>query len=226
MSPATFYSPARIAIFIACFTLLLTLALIPTRAAERLPMLGEVADADVVAAIAVRVVDEGATDLARAEAAAQVAPVLIFDAGVRPREVATLSATLDAIDAVRSDRGLSETEQGRALDAIPDLSVGPADFLLLELNPRDWRAVREESLGLLTDILTGNISDADVVTVRETMEERVADDLNNEQMRLVTALVAPRVSANITTDAQATEAARVDARLRIDEVTWPSPRAT
>ena len=219
MSPAAFYSPARIAIFVACFTLLLTLALIPTRAAERLPMLGEVADAAVVAVIDVRVVDEGATDLARAEAAAKVAPVLIFDAGVRGREVATLSTTLDAIDAVRSDRGLSETEQGRALDAIPDLSVGPADFLLLELNPRDWRTVREESLGLLTDILTGNISDADVVTVRETMEERVADDLNNEQMRLVTALVTPRVSANITIDAEATEAGRADARLRIDEVT-------
>lgn len=219
MSPAAFYSPARLAVFVLGLALLLTLALIPTRASERLPMLGEVAEADVLAEIDLRVVDDEATALARDAAAAEVAPVLIFDAGVRAREVATLAATLDAVDEVRAQTDLSSTEQGRALDAIPDLRVGPADFLLLELSPRDWRVVREESLGLLTDILTGNINDADVATVRESVEERVGTGLNKDQVSLVTALVAPRVSANITVDQAATEAARASARLRVDEVT-------
>ncbi|PZC41937.1 MAG: hypothetical protein DK306_002432 [Chloroflexi bacterium] len=219
MSPAAFYSPTRIATFVVALTLLLTVALIPTRPAERLPMLGQVAELDISAELDINVSDDEATTAARDAAAADVAPELIFDAGVRAREVAILSNTLDGVDAVRADRTLSETEQGRALDAIPDLAVGPADFLLLELSLADWDIVKLESIGLLTDLLTGNIDDAELQTVRETVEERVSSDLNDDQVRLVAALVAPRVMANVTVDERATELARATARAAIDEVT-------
>lgn len=219
MSPAAFYSPTRVATFVLALTLLLTVALVPTRPAERLPGLGEISDTDVLAQIEVSVVDDEATREAREVAAARVAPELIFDAGVRAREVAILSNTLTAVDEVRADLTLSETEQGRALDAITDLAVGPADFLLLELSQVDWDLVKLESIGLLTDILTGNIDEDELATVRETVEERVSSELNDDQIRLVAALVAPRIAANITVDEEATEAARAEARAGVDEVT-------
>ena len=219
MTPAAFYSPTRIATFVVALTLLLTVALIPTRPAERVPGVGQPAETDVLATIDVTVVDEEATETAREEAADGVAPSLIFDAGVRAREVAILSNTLDAIDDVRADLTLSETEQGRALDAIPDLAVGPADFLLLELSEDDWTGVKEESIGLLTDVLTGNIETTEVATVQETVEERVSSEINDDQVRLVAALVAPRVMANVTVDEVTTEAARDAASAAVDEVT-------
>ena len=218
MTPAAFYSPARIATFVVALTLLLTVALIPTRPAERLPGLAQTAEIDIVATLDVSVVDEAATEAAREEAAGDVASDLIFDAGVRAREVAILSNTLDAIDTVRADRTLSATEQGRALDAIADLTVGPADFLLLELTASDWAGVKAESLGLLTDILTGNIGTTAVANVRENVEERVSGDLNDDQLRLVAALVAPRIMANVTVDETATEAARQTARDAVEEI--------
>ena len=219
MTPAAFYSPARIATFVVALTLLLTVALIPTRPAERPLTLGQLAEIDVVAALDVTVVDEAATEAARDEAAAGVPPHRTFNGGVRAREVAILSNTLDAVDAVRADLTLSETEQGRALDAIRDLTVGPADFLLLELAAGVWDEVKTESIDLLTDILTGNVDTTDVATVRETVEERVSGELNDDQLQLVVALVAPRVMANVTTDEEATEAARQTARDAVDEVT-------
>lgn len=219
MPPPAFYTPVRLAAFIVALTVLLAAALVPIDPAETVPGQGQIASLGIHARNDITVVDEDATEAARAAAAAAAAPTLDFNLGVRDAELTILANTLIAVDEVRGDRTRTETEQGQALDAIPDLDVGLAGFLLLSLTDARWDAVKAEARNLLGAILTASLGEEEVETVRSTLKERVRGELNDDQVQLVAALVGPRVRANTIVLQAETAADRAAARAAVDPVT-------
>lgn len=223
MPRSTYYSPARVAIFVVVLAVALTIALIPINPTRDVPALGDTPNEDVTApadlefaSTALAAEARAHTEDARAAAAAAVIPTLTFDAGVRTAQGDELASFLDEIDAVRDDRLLTDDERSTQLGAIPGQYVSlRGQTLILGLSNLQWLRAKLRATDLLDEVLDGNITEQQIEAARADVPARVGVGFTPAQSEVIAELVAPLLRPNVGVDVAATERVRDAARAAI-----------
>ncbi|MEE9277957.1 MAG: HDIG domain-containing metalloprotein [Dehalococcoidia bacterium] len=226
MPRAQFYSSTRVATFVVALAVALTLALIPIDPERGVPELGDTPNEDIAAPQdlefrSAALADRAAvlTEQARDAAAADVIPALIFDAGVRTAQSATLERFLAAVDAVRDDRLLTDAERAAQIRAIPGQFVSPSERILIRgLSGAQWLRVKERASALLEEVLNGAITEQQLQAARDAVPARIGLGFSPDESEVIAALVTPLLAANLGIDVAATEQARAAARAAVPAI--------
>lgn len=182
---------------------------------------GEPATVDLYAARTVTFTSEVLTRQAREAAAAAVSDIYDPpDNRTARQQVLLLRDILDYIDSVRADTFADASRKRLDLMAIRDLSLpGDVADLILSADDEAWADMRAEALTVLEQVMRSQVRSNQVDEVRRSLPVRVSVDLNDEQARVVVALVGPLIVPNSLYNEAATEAAREAARQAVEPVT-------
>lgn len=152
----------------------------------------------------------------RDEAAAGVADVVVYDAGVRSQQLQRLSAQVDQVTQVRNTPNLGTTEKAARLDNIEGLKLSQrARLIAVGLDAEQWGGAIAEADRVLRAILGESIAEQDVAMQRGRVRTRIDPGLTSDQMLLVEELVQPLVIANLKVDQEKTQQARDRARAEV-----------
>jgi cyclic-di-AMP phosphodiesterase PgpH len=144
--------------------------------------------------------------------------VLREDPNVARNQVGELSSALESVEDVRGDASLTEDEAIEQVRSVAEgLSDAQADSLL-ELSSGEWSRVRTESVRLVEDVFSEEISNEDVAGVRDGMAQRADPQLSASERNLAVALARPYVRANVEVDEEATTEAREEAAADVEPV--------
>jgi hypothetical protein len=200
---------------------ILAIDLIPNTVAVEV---GDVAAEDILAPRAVSFVSASETEAARAEAEAAVEPIYVEirpPAEIRARQLAAFDAEVTAIQAILADRDggtLAPTEvQARLEEAAPSLRASQV-ALLAGLPTARWNAVAAEARRVLDQAQAGQLREDALAEARQGVREAVSVDLAADEREMAGDLAAAHVAANLAFSAEATAAARQDARAGVEPV--------
>ena len=155
------------------------------------------------------------------DAAAQAVPPVYTppDPTLSRQQVERLRVALDFITLTRADPTATDAQKQADLASLLDLQLTPDTIsqILILADPR-WEVIRSESLSVLEQILRGAIREGDVESVRRGVPSRVSLSLTEEEVSVVSELVAPFVTANSLYSPELTDAARQTAREAVEPV--------
>ena len=155
-------------------------------------------------------------------AVATIGDVYRFDPSITVQQQRALSDTLDLIENVLFNPGLSKEErQERLLNLRGVEASTPTLNLLLILQRTEWQAVAAEALRLYDEVTRDPLDpqrirqiDAEVVaTIWPSLVSRVESNFYPAKRVLVAELVYPFLAANYLVDAQETERRRQEAKV-------------
>jgi putative nucleotidyltransferase with HDIG domain len=156
------------------------------------------------------------TEKRREEAAAAVPDSVVFDPGVRTKQLATLDAVLGQIADVRNSLALTPQAKSTALGHIANLTLSQrASSLVLGLNDAEWVAVGEEARRILSQLLSESVAEDAVSATRDRVRELISQNLSSDQALVTEELTSPLVVANLRVDQARTDEARAAARAAI-----------
>jgi len=119
---------------------------------------------------------------------------------------------------LRADLYASEPQSYAWTLAVPELADLPLSTvnLVLKMSDSSWNRVQIEFLALLDQVMRQQrIREEDLPSVRASISARVALDLGQDEAIVVSDLVRRFLRPNVFFDAEATEAARRDARIAV-----------
>jgi putative nucleotidyltransferase with HDIG domain len=194
----------------------LTLALLPAFPRQLQVSEGDTASRTMKAPRDISYESQTLTEQRREEAADAVPDTVVFNANVRTQQVDRLDSVLAQVGQIRERADLTVAGKASALEGIHDLSLTQAGTsALLDLPNEQWPAVASEARTILGGLLSESISDAAVSATRDRVGERIDSSLTPDQALVVTELVRPLVTANLTIDQAKTEEAREAARAAV-----------
>lgn len=159
------------------------------------------------------------TQRRRDQAAASVAPILVFDAGVRDRQLGRLDEIIDEISQVRSSTTLDATQKSAALTNIEGLDLTPrAAVLALALTDDEWAEVREAAPAFLGEALDSTIGPEQSTEARSALQLRAMAQLSEGVGLLVHEITGALIVPNQVIDEEATLSARDRARDAVQPV--------
>jgi putative nucleotidyltransferase with HDIG domain len=222
---ATTGAAARLAVV----TALVGVALFAILAADLVPNtvsldVGDVAAEDIRAPRAVSFVSTSETEAARAEAEAAVPPIYLEirpPAEIRSRQLAALDAEVTAVQAVLAERdagNLSPAETQAGIDeAAPSLRATQIAFLAT-LPTAEWNVLAAEARRVLDQAQAGELREDAMAEARQATREAVSVDLAADEREIAGDLAAAHLAANLAFSADATAAARQEARAVVEPV--------
>lgn len=210
----------RIAIFTALLAAALFVALFPAGSTGVDIGEGRLATETIRAPKDITYTSEVLTQRRRDQAAATVAPILVFDAGVRTRQLGRVDAILAEISRIRNATTLDATQKSAALTNIDGVELTPrAAVLALALTDIEWEAVSAQSRLYLGDALNATIGPEQSTEARAALQARAAGELGEGVGVLVVEIAGALIEPNQIVDEEATQAARERAREAIQTVT-------
>lgn len=181
---------------------------------------GDVASQDILAPSRLSFYSDVLTQEAREEAAALIPNV--YDpptGGIVRIQVEGLRSVLNYIDTVRADANASEEERLEDLVKIEDVHLDSITAQrILDLTDTRWQVIRLESVNVLEQVMRSEIREDQLEEARRTVPALVGISLSEDQAELVVTLTTPFVTPNSFFNAEATEAAREEARNEVAEV--------
>jgi cyclic-di-AMP phosphodiesterase PgpH len=177
---------------------------------------GEIADRSFRAPRTETFVSELRTEERREEAYSDSRNVVLReDPSVAQGQISDLNESLEAIDDIREEDDGDEIEQVQAVaEGLSETQVES----LFDLDPAGWSRVRAESVRLLEEVFSEEISSEDVAGVRDGMPQRTDPQLAASERNLAVALARPYVRANVEVDEEATTEAREAAAADVEPV--------
>jgi hypothetical protein len=181
---------------------------------------GDVAQQDLQAPASVQFVSEVLTEQARSAAERDVAPVYIPpDPSIARSQIESLTASMAAITAIRSNEDWTTEEKRAALAALPDLGLQPATYdLLAAMDPVRWDLVKAEALTVLDRVMRGALRTESLDAVKDGLPAQVSYTLTVNESQLVVELITPMVVTNSFYSPELTDAARQAARNAVEPV--------
>jgi putative nucleotidyltransferase with HDIG domain len=223
--PRTFFRRIILPILVlVCAAILSYLALIQPWSLRQtsLPLaVGDVASQDLRAPHEIKYVSSVLTDAARDEAEREVAPVYVPpDPAIARTQAANITAVLQSISVIRSNKRSSLEEKKTALIAIQGFPLQPDSIeYLLGLSDARWTLVQGEALNVLEQTMRNPVRTENLDTIHQNLATLVSFSLTEREAALVVGLVTPQVVANSFYNPELTEAARQAARDAVQPVT-------
>ncbi|HEY7451359.1 MAG TPA: HDIG domain-containing metalloprotein [Candidatus Limnocylindria bacterium] len=210
-------------------TALVAVALFAILAVDLVPSsvslsVGDVAAEEIRAPRAVSFVSASETEAARAEAEDAVQPIYLEirpRAEIRTRQLAAYDAEGRAIEAVLADRDagtISPTQvSSRLAEAAPSLQPEQVELLAAMATAR-WTAVTTEARRVLDLAQAGELREDELADARQAARDAVSVDLAPDERAMAGDLAASHIAANLAFSAEATAAARAEARAAVEPV--------
>ena len=207
MSQHNYFTPLRVGVFGVALAIGIVLALTPFRPTEQFPVLGTVADRDIVASHEAMFISASLTAEAQEVARSEVAEQFEFNPDIRPAQLEVLRLYLDAVTLERSarrtplvagdatesssDEETDDSAQTAAPSPIPGSKLAERDetFLIAVSDPL-FGSIRRESQVVLETLLQERLYEERLDSVRLTLHDRVAPALSLTETALVSSLVA------------------------------------
>ena len=154
------------------------------------------------------------TEEARLAAQNAVAPVYAApNPTIARQQIERLRVALQFITLVREDENSTRLEKEVDIAAFSEVTLQPETITqILLLSSVRWKAVQEESLDVLEQVMRRSIREEDVETVRRSVPPLVSLSMNEREANIVAELVTAFVAPNSVYNAELTEAARRSAR--------------
>ena len=202
--------------------LLLTLALGAVLALDALPapfsggspVVNGVATVDIRAPRALTYQSDAATQAAREEASAQVAPQYSYNSDraqlITQQQLNALQDVIAPVDAAFAAVLPDAARQQALRMAIPSLPNSAA-ITLAGLDQTQWKALRAEIMRVLEATERQEVRDTLLADVRSGIADEISQDFPADERALAADIVGPLVVANSTFDPQATATARQEA---------------
>ena len=207
MSQHNYFTPLRVGVFGVALAIGIVLALTPFRPTEQFPVLGTVADRDIVASHEAMFISASLTAEAQEVARSEVAEQFEFNPDIRPAQLEALRLYLDAVTLERSarrtplvagdatasssDEATDDSAQPAAPSPIPGSKLAERDetFLVAVSDPL-FASIQRESQVVLEALLQERLYEEELDSVRLTLHDRVAPALSLTETALVSSLVA------------------------------------
>jgi putative nucleotidyltransferase with HDIG domain len=212
--------PFQVLLFGVTLAVVLVLALFPFFLREFHVREGDIASRDIRSPREQRFDSQVLTELAREDAAQAVPDVLVFDAGVRPKQLATAAAATASVASVRENDALDETEKRAALLGIPglsDLSRGSIDTAL-GLSGERWQLLETSAEEVLDRVLSRSIALEGLQAEQDNLAREFGPEVTGEEADFVADLLRPLVIPTLDVDEEATEQQRDAARQNVEPV--------
>jgi putative nucleotidyltransferase with HDIG domain len=179
---------------------------------------GDVSPNDYAAPETQSFISEVETENRRLQAENAVQPVYASpDPTIARRQIERLRIALQYISLVLADTNSSEQQKINDIAALRDVTLSPQTVaLILDLNPASWDAIQQEALNVLEQVMRRNIRDQDLDSVLRSVPSLVSLSLDQDQARIISALVEGFVTPNSLYDEAATQAARQAARAAVE----------
>lgn len=181
---------------------------------------GDVSPQDIQTSREITYASEILTEQQRDEAEKNVQPVYLpADASITRHQIEALRTTLKYIDTVRQDSFASLLQKISDLNAIEDFSLGN-DYAeqILDLPDARWQTIQQEAVTVLEQTMRDTIRDDQVEDTRRRIPSFISFSLSEDQASIVTALVAPFVTANSLYSEDLSKTARENARNAVETV--------
>lgn len=210
------FSAGRIAVFAALLALGLFAALFPARSAGVDVSEGKPAPDTVRSPKDIAYESDVLGQRQRDEAAAAIAPTLVFDPNARARQVQRLDDALNSITIIRASTSLDATGKSAALTSIQGLQLTPrAAVLALAFTDDEWAIVHREARTQLAETMDATIAPDGTTRAREAQNQRIATRLGEGVGLLVREIAGAFIAPNQVVDEAATARARDAARAAV-----------
>lgn len=175
---------------------------------------GAVSRQDIRAPERVSYQSEIRTQRERDKAAANVRPTYLApDRSQAIRQVSTVLAIANYLDAVRADPYANEERKGAYIAALQPIRFTPeVARLILNLPEEQWRIVVSETQRVVDSQMRGEIKESDLPTILRNLPTHLSVSLTKEQEQAVTAWAGGLIIPNTFLDSERTEQARLSAR--------------
>jgi hypothetical protein len=182
---------------------------------------GEVAAQDVIAPYAVSYISEVKTEDRREQAAAEVSDVYTQpDPEIAREQMKQLRQALQYIETVRADQYASPEQKLVDLAALEGVRFSPeVSQALISVSDARWQAIRQETIIVLEQVMRNTIREYELDRVRQNVPSLVSLSLPEEEVEIVSELVAAFVTPNSYYSEEQTEVARQQSREEVVPVT-------
>ncbi len=211
---------SHVLLFGAVLAVALLLALFPYFPRQSQVREGDIASRDIRSPQEKKFDSQVLTELARDDAAQAVPEVLVFDAGVQTKQLATLAAATASVASVRENEALNESEKRARLLGIPGLSgLSRASIdTVLALSDERWRRVEQDAADVLSSAMVRPITPEGVEEERNNLDQQISADLDSGEAAFVAELLRPLIVPTLQVDEAATEEQREAARQLVQPV--------
>jgi len=182
---------------------------------------GEVASQEILAPYAVSYVSEVLTTQSKEDAANSVEEIYTnSDTAVARLQVKQMREALNFLETVRGDEYASQEEKISDLAALEGVRLtSETTQALLMLSDVRWQAVRSEAIVVLEQVMRSTIREFELEKARQNVPSRVSLSLPEEEVDVVSEIVAAFVAPNSFYSEEQTEVAREQAKEETPPVT-------
>ncbi len=181
----------------------------------------EVAPQDILAPHAVSYVSEVLTEQKREEAAESVAEIYTnSDTAVARQQLKQLREALNFVETVRQDQYATPEQKLTDLTTLEGIRLASETApAILALSDVRWQSVRQEAIVVLEQVMRRTIREYELEQARQNVPSRVSLSLPEEEVKIVSEIVAAFVLPNSFYSEEQTEIARQQAREEASPVT-------
>lgn len=181
---------------------------------------GDVAQTTIQAPRDIEYVSEIRTEEARKAAESAVQPVYSSpDPAIARQQIERLRTTLQNITAIRNDRTQTTEDKRASLLALSDVRLQNETIdYILSISDSRWDAVQSESIRVLEQVMRRSISEEGIESAIASISPSVSLIFSEQQVALVTELVAAFVLPNSFFSQELTDAAIQTARDAVEPV--------
>ena len=171
---------------------------------------GAVSNTDITAPFTASFDSQTLTQKAKDNASSSVSPIYFpSDPAITRTQIDNLHIILNYLDTVRADPLATIEQKLKDLAAIDSLSLSEeAATQVLQLSDSDWKAVEQESLSILEQIMRKNIRDYQVQDNRSSIPNLIDLSFTDVESKLIQELVSPFIVANSLLSENDTQIAR------------------
>jgi hypothetical protein len=181
---------------------------------------GAVATTDITAPFSASFDSQVLTEQAKNEAANAVSPVYLpSDPAITRTQIDNLNIVLNYIDTVRADSLSNQSQKLKDLGNINSISLtSDSELLIIQLSDTEWKAVEQESLSILEQIMRKNIRDYQIQDNLSSIPNLIDLSFSDVESKLIQNLVNPFIVANSLYSEEDTQLGRDSAKAAVKTV--------
>jgi putative nucleotidyltransferase with HDIG domain len=171
---------------------------------------GAVSNTDITAPFTASFDSKALTQKAKDDASNSISPVYFAsDPAITRTQIDNLHIVLNYLDTVRADSLATSDQKLADLAAIDSISLSSDSAeQVIQLTDTDWKAVEQESLSILEQIMRKNIRDYQIQDNRASIPNLINLSFSDSQSKLIQELVSPLIVANSLYSENDTQIAR------------------
>jgi hypothetical protein len=176
---------------------------------------GDVSPTDIRAPQFIEYISNVLTEEARLQAERRVADVYEPVRRARSEQLARADEVVSFVGSVRTDQASSLDQKLQALASLPDVQIEEEEWrILLALDNEAWERVADEVPTVLSFVMLSEIRDNQLAAIRRRVPSFV-DLVNDDEARVVIALVRALTKPNMAFNEERTLALREEARAAV-----------